>query len=407
MSGVATFSAGGWQRAVLLGLIGLVVAGLSTRSALERIMASARPDLVLSFAPADPRALDVTFKRALDRGAVTPRDFATWSARARGALVESPLEPAMLRIMSVDPTFKRPERLLDLAERISRRDALVELALIEVSVNAGRVDQALVHYDRALSVFPDMRGVLFPILTNALSEQNIRSALTRLAARQRPWVDPFLALAVRESAKPADVAALLSAMSRLPSPPPSLAEHQATLAGRFVTAQDYRTAASLARMATRTDPGAIDRVALSPATWQTAARPLTWTGGEAEGVDADLIDDGTAQISARPGATGLALFRILVRQPGRYRFKAGVARSPEVDAAAGRWTFLCLKPSGARTLASAAFAAGRTGSVTTDFDLPRDCGGLRIDLTVDNAASGTDGGFLLRDVRLTLQGPAL
>lgn len=397
---------GGWARACVLAVLGLLLAGASARGALVQALARARPDLVLGLAPQTPAAIDAEFKRALDSGEVSEDKLRDWSARARAALAVHPLEPGLLRIASGEPGRATPEALLQAAERLSRRDSLVELALIEVAVNAGRTDQALVHYDRALSVFPDMRDVLFPILVGAISEPNIRAALTRVAAQRRPWIDPFLSVAVRQTEQPRQVAALLDDMARLAPPPPGLREHQAALAGRFIAAGDYAGARGLARRAVQGDPDAVDRIAIAPATWETAARPLTWTRAETDGVDAELFDDASVQVSVRPGGAGLALFRMLVREPGRYRFSVRTSPAEDADPATGRWDLLCLRQDGSQTLATVGVDPRQGAVAERSFDLPPACKALRLDFHIDNASGGTEAGLTIRDVRLARAGSA-
>ena len=65
------------------------------------------------------------------------------------------------------------------AERVSRRDLANELLLIEATARHDDVATTLTHFDRALLVYPDANQQLFPVLSRALSDPQIRAALAK------------------------------------------------------------------------------------------------------------------------------------------------------------------------------------------------------------------------------------
>ena len=169
----------------------------------------------------------------------------------------------------------------------------------------------------------------------------------------------------------------------------------------FITNGDYTSARRLARLAAKDDPGAIDRTAFSSVTWETATRPLTWTGAETDGVDAQLIDNHSILATVRPGGAGLALFRVLVRDAGHYRFSVDTTVPPDGGSPAkGRWELLCLRAHTTQTLSTVRVDPATAISASTVLTVPDNCAALRLDFHIDNVDGGDEAGMILRNVAL-------
>lgn len=388
--------------------MGLVLAVVATRDALVQNAARGRPDFVLRLDPTNATALNTQFRNELEGqpGAppAPPPALGDWAARARASLRAAPLSAAMVRMVSADPAQspKQAEATLHLAERLSRRDVLTQLALIETAVNAGQVDTALRHYDHALSIYPDMRTILFPLLANGMAEPDIQRGIVALARRQRPWIAPFFAFAVQSSSAPQAVAATLATLDHGPQALGDARAHEAALANRLAATGDYALARRVAMRAAGTDAAAIDRAGFSAATWGQPTRPLTWSATEDDSIDAQLQGDDQLAISVLPGRAGLAIFRMLVRTPGAYRFTAHAAAPADLTATGGRWGILCLQAGGKTgpSLADIPVAAGKSTS-TALISIPAACAAVRVAFSIDNVNGSSDAGILLRDIALS------
>jgi hypothetical protein len=128
-------------------------------------------------------------------------DTATASSRvlARGhavtSLMTQPGNPVAARVMGVtaglDGNLKGMARWFSYSERYSRRDLPVQLALIELAVQRGQINETLVHYDRALRVFAPQPG-LVDVLVAATNEPDVRQALVPVVRRNPPWRQSYL-----------------------------------------------------------------------------------------------------------------------------------------------------------------------------------------------------------------------
>jgi len=388
----------------MLVLVALFLGWTVTRSAFVQVLSRGSPSTALHLDPTNGTALKAAYGQALAKGEMSTGQSHAWAGRARRSVESSPLSASMIRIIATDPTRPRAYQLLGIAERVSRRDALMQLALVEAAVASGQVGQALRHYDRALSVYPDLRPTLFPVLASAIAEPAIRADLARIAYERRPWINSFLAYAARQSASPSSVASLLEQIGSVPGASQDLREHAAVLAGRFVGAEDYASAHQLALRSAGSDAAWIDRPSFAPATWAQPTRPLTWATAETEGVNAQLDPDNAVMVSAGPGSAGMAMFRVLLPRPGRYQFS--VTSEPPLDGTApagGRWTLFCLRGHGqtAVPLADIALTPGRKAAVAQSIIVPANCAAVRLDFAVDNSEGGTDAGVLLSGLVFT------
>lgn len=392
-------------RGIVLLALAVLGGGVAAAQAIVQSLAKASPDLVLSLAPAHGPTIDRRYRASLDELAAGTSKSAGWANLARASLRAAPLSPAMIRIIAADPAeAARSSGLMHLAERVSRRDALTQLSLIETAVQEGRIDLALTHYDRALSIYPDLGPILFPVLGGAIDGEDIRHGVAAVARQRRPWINNFLQYAIR-AAKPAAVASLLAELDHGPGALAAARQHEAALVGRLIEQGNYPAARTVAARALGENAGTLDRFGFTPETWQNAVRPLSWTEGEIEGVDTMLQPDGSVAVSASPGIAGLAMFRVAILPAGTYRFAVTTSADPELAAAGGHWTLLCLSGTGqpTRKIAGVDSHAQRLGPVATMIEVPQQCSAVRIDFVVDNSDGSTNAGMVLRDFTLARQ----
>jgi hypothetical protein len=135
---------------------------------------------------------------------------------ARLSLLDAPLGRAPLWVISVVAASQgdgaKAQQALLLSEAVSRRFPPAQLSLIEVKVARDDVPGVLTHYHNVLSTTPDLDNVLYPIMGQAISLEEIRDGLRPYIARQSDWAPTFMRYAASES-DPSDVAALVLPIS--------------------------------------------------------------------------------------------------------------------------------------------------------------------------------------------------
>lgn len=388
-------------RGLALALLALILAGYAARDALVQSAARSRPEFVLGLDPTNATALRTSFRSRLAEQSSAPVQLDVWAERARSSLLSAPLSVAMVSMVSTDPTHEHAQETLHLAEQLSRRDSLTQLALIEIALRAGKVNTALLHYDRALSIYPDMRTILFPVLANAIARPAVQQGIVALARQQRPWINTFFAFAVQSSEAPEAVASTLAAIDHGPRAVANARLHEAALAKRLTDIGRYALARRVAMRAAGPDAAWIDRAGFAPATWARPTRPLTWSRTEDDAIDTQLQPDNHLLVSILPGRSGLAVFRVLVLEPGPYRFTFGTSVPQDMTAAPGYWNIICLR-TGSKASSLALIPLNPAKAISTaPVTITPDCAAVRLDFTIDNINGGSDAGVLLHDVGLT------
>ena len=251
-----------------------------------------------------------------------------------------------------------------LAERISRRDLISQFALIDIAALGGDLAGTLIHYDRALLVHPSAGEALFPVLSQAVADPDVRSALHRYTKRK--WFGSFLDAANQQVA---DSQTLVTLLAELRSSIPAAEGQAATsrLLARLVRDESYAAARDLLRTMPDVPPGDIDSLGFSAAMSDPRLAPLNWSINNDSAVEAGLDGD-VFIVRIAPEHTASIAERTTLLAPGRYALRQQI--DPESGAPRARldWTVTCVAGNQPPILAAVA-----TQEVTR-FIVPAGCG---------------------------------
>lgn len=334
------------------------------------------------------RQLGVRIDRALQQGAgFAPFDPAT-IARLRAEARRDPLDGRNLRLLSTAAAARgkpaESNKLLYLANHITRRELFTQLAMIEDGVARGDVRSALDHHAIALTISRRADPALLPVLTGALAEPDVRADLARRIRAAPMWRDRFLDYAVA-SAPPAFVAPLLIGWR---SDADDMHRFQAMLLDRYVARRDYAGAFSFGMRIG--GPDARELATAAPVGKRRDPRfsPLAWQLTD-DGDIQTLAQEGRLRITVSPDARGTAASLLLLLDPGRYvltqRFKTDSASGVQAT-----WDWRCLRTDGALPPRTADIPL-REGLVTTriTLDVPVGCAAMQLSIRVAADASAT------------------
>lgn len=238
---------------------------------------------------------------------------------------------------------KRPDlalRSFTYAEWLSRRNLAVELWWIEYGVARGDVAFALRHYDIALRAIKQAPDILFPILSAAVSQADVRQELVTAFRREPAWKDRFLEWLIGNGVNNRGAAALFREMGKAGRrPDPSLAgrlERGLAEAGDFDTAWEvYRqTHPRAVRHATRDDDFGSAGMSTSPFDWdvvdEQGAAAISSLGG-----------DHALTFATVPTSGGVLARQLQLLPAGRYRLTSDVSMEGEGSAPRPYWTLRC------------------------------------------------------------------
>lgn len=328
----------------VLGLTGLLLAGLVLRDGIANWAVETRPSFALSLAPYQARVLAAAADDALANSR-TGDDLQRASDLASRALAADITQVSALRDLGLIAArrgdWAKAARLMSLAGRRSPLDGATHLWLMSHRLTSGDDAGALDDADVLLRHKPELTPALTPVLI-AYADQ-ARAALTGRLAANPPWRTGFIIALAAQARDPAVVQTILSDLAETPAKPTP--EEWAAYFARRVKDQAYELAyLDWLRTLPPTALAQAKSVYDGDFRGMPGAPPFNWQLGEGPGGAADLQG---AELHARYdgyGAPELAQ-QLLVLAPGSYRF-SGQARTDGDAAGALAWTIFCADASG-------------------------------------------------------------
>ena len=356
-------------------------------SAVVNITSDSNPAFALRLAPADPNALAAWVDASLSKANVDQRALVSKSSDVEKSLRGQANAKAIRQLALIaDAKGKTADAraLMKLSAKLSRRDFVTQLWLIEDGVRADDIASTMAHYDVALRTSAESAAILHPILSSALVDETVQRAFTPYLRTNPPWLGSFLSFAINAGSSPVAIAETILKGGRLPDTVGYRAlETQLLqqLAAKAAFPEAFRYYASLAgadaRVVTSTAFGKSEMVAEHlPLTWQTLSSP---------GIDA--IFEASAKGSARQlhvivssGERAPALRKLMGLAPGLYRFSQKMTPVRLANGASAYWQLLCYQN-------TAFVPIWRSDINTAEISIPANCKAQYIEYIV---AGGSD-----------------
>lgn len=370
-----------WMKTVAVLLV-LLVGILAVRHSTGLALAAKRPELALRL---DGENALVQAEAALALVKSQPDADSRRKARALalGALQRDPGNVdalAALGMSSDNP--KQVTAAFTAAERLSRRNLITQLWMIENAVAKEDVASALRHYDIALRTSRSAPAILFPVLVNATTDDALLPEIARTLARRPLWGGLYLQQLAQSGPDRGRIARLFATLKRQGIATGLAAD--SALYDRLLEAQLFEQAWAVyaadhpgaSRDMIRNGLFAEEVVNPTPFDWQLS--------------DNEFVNARTEQVSASKGQLvfttsagegGEVAKQMLVLAPGTYTAEVGVSRIDAPDAAAPYLRMTCL-PSGAELLRKPLALQGMSGA---PFSVPAGCPAQTLVLMVQPA----------------------
>lgn len=379
----------------------IMLAVLAWASAFAGAWRLRAPDRVVSILPGDPVASMAATELRLMRSANPEKMVREVRKPAIASLAAEPLNPRAIRMLAGDALVhekqKRGIDLLLLSQRISRRDLGTRLALIEYYSSTGEIAATLDQYDIALSTSDTAGNDLFPVLTEAIGEPDIRNGVRPYIRGDRPWLRAFLIYAIPNTKHPENLAQLFAASGGLPGHP-DYRVYETQLLLRLATMHRYEALRAYFLSLPQGSPTLLRDVSINAATLNTAFVPLTWYLIETPEISAQPGEAGSVSIRAASGVRGTAIQRFLYLPPGQYRF-GSTTEFPDGDGW-GTWELRCLTAAGASLGWSKEIRPGGRSGSGGIWDVPATCPVQMLTLAVSGGANQADTNFVVGGLTL-------
>ncbi|WP_427964010.1 hypothetical protein [Altererythrobacter sp.] len=266
------------------------------------------PDFAVSLFPANGLAREQLAAKTFTAG-ITEPDDAPEAARqaadiAVAAVLSDPLVPKAYAILALaQPEEAKRRAILDVASQINRRDLFLQGLVLQEHIAERNYPRTIETLDQILRVNPEYSREFFPVLVEALGEEETIPLFANMLDGSSPWHQRFLNFAVGQREILPNLAVLRQDVfvddenfdRRL----------IAGLAGQG----DIAGAEALYRRVSGSDTG-LGRYGLLD--WKSAYPPFDWRFVDQTGFRAQQSADGKElELSVRPGKGGIIAARLL------------------------------------------------------------------------------------------------
>lgn len=391
-------------RLVLLAGGTLALAYLSFGAAVATITAPTSPAIAQKFDSNNPTALLVTAD-ALTATAPSRAVLSQIGSSAKAALRGHALSPRAIRLLAVanasDANVPAQLALLDLSQKMSRRDFGTQILLIEAGSQSDDIVKTLRHYDIALTTEAKVKETLFPILSTAIEDPAIRRAFALYLLTDRGWVPEFVNY--KYDVSPKSTALVEAAL--LTRGEPVFAEfdnYKQLLFDRAVKAGQTDVARRFYARFKISDPANLTSVAFVPVTAAKADALIRWQLFELPYIVPQFVraspDSGyQLSVTASSGARGVVASKLLMLPPGRYKLTVRYGEVALVSGTSAVWSMRCATNDDQPVFWQ---SDGRLSGDAQQIDVPARCGAQVVDLSVSAAGEQSDSNFTVASLQL-------
>jgi hypothetical protein len=269
----------------------------------------------------------------------------------------------------------KSDRLFAYAERLSRRNLATQLWEIENSVARGDVTGALRHYDIAFRTNAKARELLFPVLSNATDDPEIRAALVATLSLRPLWSDSFVSYVAAVGPDPRSSSLLFAGLRHAGVMVPRAAQSQlvTTLIARNLYSDAW--AAYAAGHPTGSSQHSRDPD-FTAAVGDDSPAPFDWVPVTTPVISVSVQRSGTKGLLVfSPGANvaGILAQQLQLLRPGDYHLSGRSIGVDQPEASRPYWTLRC-QPDG-RDLGRVPLpnSAQGNGTFAGNFRVPLAC----------------------------------
>lgn len=376
----------------------LLVGALAVRHSTGLAFAAKRPELALRL-DGENAIVQAEAALALVKGQPDPDNRRKARALALGALQRDAGNVDALAALGMSSDSpKQVAAAFTAAERLSRRNLITQLWMIENAVAKEDVATALRHYDIALRTSRSAPAILFPVLVNATADDALLPEIARTLAQRPLWGGLYLQQLAQSGPDRGRIATLFATLKRQGVATGVTAD--AALYERLLEVQMFDQAWTVyaaghreaSRNAVRNTMFAEQVVNPTPFDWQLSDNEFV--NARTEQVSSDK---GELVFTTSAGEGGEVAKQMLMLSPGAYIAEVGVDRIETADGAAPYLRVVCL-PSGAELLRNQLALQGTSG---VRFSIPADCRAQTLSLVAQPAGGLGAVNGTIRSVRVT------
>lgn len=393
-------------RYVPVAVIAVAIAFAAARSATLGIVADQLPAETLVLDAKNPIALMKRVDSEIGVGGINlaPKDY--WRPDALAALRERPLNPSALRVLGFvaasEGRQEQAQRLVAISERISRRDGLTQLWLVQDSARRDDARAVLAHVDIALSVHDSLLPIISPILLQVIEDPPYAQEFSKFVVRDRPWLRGFLTFATTNNPNPEPLADVLSLAGGLP-PGADYRVHERDILWSLANARKLDRAAKLLIQLRQATPETLANGRVIGATIDPKLGPFAWSPSMDANVSSAFEAGGILRATTTPGKTGLILQRYFTLSQGGYVLTTKARSDTEGVGVNVGITVECTAKSDVLVYEAAATVSSKSTGIGSTFVIPSNCPLQLLRFTARGAESQMEGALTLSEIDIKKQ----
>jgi hypothetical protein len=294
------------------------------------------------------------------------------------------------------------------AEKVSRRDAAVEMWLGLDNLRNNRVPQALRNFDLMIRTNAEAAQLVTPALAKVIVSPEGRRQMAPYFRASNPWLPELMSAAANQVPRAAPLAQLLIEQKGMAPEMEGLRPIYAALLKRLLDQKAYSLAVRLYPKLPGASPASLR--SLNPTVEgkvQENYPPFVWGLGESDAQGGGLIglpEGGVGlELFGSPGTIGVAASKLLLPD-GHTSFRWRTIERTGNSEGSANWQLTCLlgQSAGRQTLSADLFSEQLPVNRVLSLPLPANCELVRIDLRISggvgrNPAELVVGDFALGD----------
>jgi hypothetical protein len=382
---------------LLLGWQSIVIAAAN-------ITREKRPDIALKIAPNDAGALAIRNDFNLTRDEKSKN----WHLNAQDSISSyksNGLNSRAVRQLGFLASNRgenaKAAALIASSEGMSRRDLGAQLWLVNAFAEKNDVKNALRHIDIGLRAIPESRALLFPILSNALSDPSFQRSFAPYILASPTWIASFIDYALTKNVNIEILSQSIVLAGGLPNGYDNQKLNMLMLdhlidKGHYVEAKNYFVNTKGMKLSL------LDRAELNSNSIDPRYGPLAWKAFQtvdAEGAIELGPKAGSYQLNVTTGSgqRRVVAQKLLYLSPGNYHLSAKYAFLSGGKESAVHWEFQCPKGLGFTSISKAVVTA-KVEPVS--LNIPSDCAAQYLKLIVVGGRDDGDTNIIISDLQI-------
>jgi hypothetical protein len=393
--------------ALFLLVSGVILSWLSVTSTVAAIADDLNPDLALWVQPDNSIALAAKADQIWTAHPEKAGGTQTTQLAERALQTQS-LNANAIRLLALSAQSQgkmaRANQLIALATKVTRRDSLTQLWLVQQALDQNNAPKAMKHFDVVLRTNAKAQTYLFPQLAELLEYEDFQIAFKPYLSVDRPWLGPFLSYVIWNTEETPLLAMAIGRTKGMPASDQQYRSYETQIIGRLVGKQYYEDARQFYMTLKGADENSFASIGLNPRSTDAKFAPFNWRLDSDAGIGAYVRTNRKYTelfASASDVASGVVAQKLLYLLPGNYIFKQQSDIAVQGAGASASWVIRCMTEGDSRIAWTYPLTKAVNGKlVSVPVQIPNGCNYQFIELAV---VGGTDpDGIELTVSRLSL-----